>query len=78
MKQTAIFRGTIVGSGHRVECKVRATKTTLDESAPPAFSNYRIMNSHLTDNLPDGDYEVLVNGERIRVKHQDGHFVGRP
>jgi hypothetical protein len=36
------------------------------------------MNSHLTDNLPDGDYEVLVNGERIRVKHEDGHFVERP
>jgi len=36
MKQTVVFSGTIVGEGQRVECKVRATKTTLD-TPPPCF-----------------------------------------
>jgi hypothetical protein len=41
MKETVIFSGTIVGEGQRVECKIRATKTTLDgdPSVSSAFSN---------------------------------------
>ena len=44
MKETVFFNGAIVGEGRRVECRVRATKTTidLDPYAPPEFSDYDI------------------------------------
>jgi len=47
---------SIIGEGQRVECKVRATKTTFDKD-PPVFSDYRIVDSDATDRLPDGNYE---------------------
>jgi hypothetical protein len=79
VKESVIFSGTIVGEGQRVECKVRATKTTLDgdPSVPPAFSEYSIMESNETAKLPDGDYEVLANGEIHKVRRTAGRFVAR-
>jgi len=81
MKEIVVFSGLIVGEGKRVECKVRAAKTTLDGSSdvPPAFSEYRVMDSDLTDRLPDGNsYEIhLSNGECIPVRRSAGHFLGR-
>jgi hypothetical protein len=62
-----------------VECKVRATKATLDAdpSVPPVFSEYSIMESSETAKLPDGDYEVLANGEIKKVRRTAGRFVAR-
>jgi hypothetical protein len=79
VKEMVISSGTIVGENQQVECKVRATKTTLggDPSIPPEFSDYRIMDSDVTDRLPDGDYELLVNGQRIRLRRNGGRFLGR-
>ena len=79
MKETVFFRGIIVGEGHSVDCKVRATKTTLDldPDAPPEFSNYDIMDSATTVTLPDGDYEVLANGREILCRLKRGRFLWR-
>ena len=79
MKETVFFSGTIVGEGHRVDCKIRATKNTLDidPDAPPEFSDYDIMDSPATVKLPDGDYEVLANGAKIRCKLNRGRFLWR-
>ncbi len=77
MQETIIFNGTIIGEGQRVECEVRATKTTLDGD-PPLFSDYRIMESDVTDRLPDGNYELLVNRERTRFSRDAGRFQSRP
>jgi hypothetical protein len=76
-----VFSGTIIGKDQQVECKVRAVKTTLDGApdVPPAFSEYRVMDSNMTAGLPDGDnYEIhLSNGERIPVRRENGQFLGR-
>jgi hypothetical protein len=81
MKEMVIFSGAIVGDGKRVECKVRAVKITLDGApdVPPAFSEYRVLDSDMTDKLPDGNsYEIhLSNGERIPVRRSAGQFLGR-
>jgi hypothetical protein len=79
VKEMVFFPGTIVGEGLRVDCTVRATKTTLDldPDAPPEFSNYDILHSPATVRLPDGDYEVLANGFKIRCKLNRGRFVWR-
>ena len=80
MQETVMFSGTIVCERQRVECKVRATKTTFDKdpSTRPVFSEYRIMESDATDGLPDGQYDLLANGERIRFSRDAGRFLSRP
>jgi hypothetical protein len=77
VQETIIFSGTIIGEGQRVQCEVRATKTTL-VGYPSVFSDYRIMESDLTDGLPDGNYELLVNRERTRFSRDAGRFLSRP
>jgi hypothetical protein len=79
VKETVFFSATIVGEGRRVACKVRATKSTmdLDPDAPPEFSGYDIVDSADTVRLPDGEYEVLTNGQTIRCKLSRGRFVWR-
>ena len=77
VQETISFSGTIIGEGQRVECEVRVTKTTLD-GYPAVFSNYRIMESDLTDRLPDGHYDLLVNHERTRFSRDAGRFLSHP
>jgi hypothetical protein len=79
VKEKAFFSGIIVGNGQPVECEIQATKSTLGgvSPSPPAFADYRIMDSEATRRLPDGDYEVLANGERIKVRRKDGYFLTR-
>jgi hypothetical protein len=79
MRRTfSIFSGTIVSEGQRVDCKVRATKTTFDgdPSIPPELSDYSVMESSATSKLPDGDYEILTNGKAIKVRRKGGRFLG--
>jgi hypothetical protein len=79
VKETVFFSGIIVGKSQRIECEIQAKKSTLGGVSPfpPAFSDYRIMDSEATRRLPDGDYEVLANGERIKVQRKSGYFLAR-
>jgi hypothetical protein len=79
LKERVVFSGIIVGNGQRVECEIQATKSTLGGLPPStaAFSDYRIMDSEATRRLPDGDYEVLANGERIKVRRKGEYFLAR-
>jgi hypothetical protein len=77
VQETITFSGTIIGEGQRIECEVRATKTTLDGD-PPLVSGYRIVESDVTDGLPDGDYDLLVNNERTRFRRDAGRFLTHP
>ena len=77
MQETVIFAGIIIGAGRRMPCEVRATRTTLSGD-PPVVSGYWIVESDVTDTLPDGEYELLVNRERARFSRDAGRFVSRP
>jgi hypothetical protein len=77
MQETVNFSGTIIGGGQRIACEVRAIKTTL-VGDPPVISGYWIVESDVTDGLPDGNYELLVNRERTRFKRDAGRFISRP
>jgi hypothetical protein len=79
MKEPVVLGGVIVGGERRVECKIRATKITTvgDPAAPPVFCDYRVMKSNETNALPDGDYEILTNGQTIKVKLKNERFVAR-
>ena len=76
MQETVTFSGTIIGEGRRVECEVRAIKTTLVGDRP-LVSGYWIVESDVTDGLPDGNYELLVNRERTRFRRDAGRFMSR-
>ena len=80
MEEILNLNGIIVGHGFHIECVIRVTKTTLDgyPSAPPAYSDYRIMDSALIDKLPDDDYEILVGDERLPLRKVNGRFRERP
>jgi hypothetical protein len=77
VQESISLSGTIIGEHQRIECEVRATKTTLDGD-PPLVSGYRIVESDLTDRLPDGSYELLVNRERTRFRRDAGRFFSHP
>ena len=79
VRETVFFRGIIVGNGQRVDCELQAKKSTLGgvPPSPAAFSDYRVMDSEATRRLPDDDYEVLVNGERLKVQRKSGYFLAR-
>jgi hypothetical protein len=79
VKETVFFSGIIVGHGQRVECEIQAKKSTLAGVSPyPAtFAEYRVMDSEATRRLPDGDYEVLANGERLKLQRKSGYFLAR-
>lgn len=71
--------GTLVGQGHEVNCQVSSIQTTLDgaPSIPPEYSDFSIMNSDATARLPEGDYELLVRGERVSLRHKNGKYHRR-
>jgi hypothetical protein len=79
VKETVFFSGIIVGNGQRVECEIQAKKSTLGGVSPypAAFADDRVMDSEATRRLPDGDYDVLANSERIKVLRKGGYFLAR-
>ena len=79
LKERMFFAGIIVGKGQRIEREIQATKFMLGGVSPfpPTFSDYRVMDSEATRRLPDGEYEVLANGERIKVLRKGGYFLAR-
>ena len=76
-RKAVILNATISGGEKRVNCKIRAIETTLSPSIPPVFSNYEVIDTPETVQLPDGNYEISVNGEQIPVSKQSGAFLAR-
>jgi hypothetical protein len=66
-----------LGKTGRLNCEVRATKNTddADPSAPPVLSEIRVTESDAISKLPDGDYQLLVDGKLVHVKREDGCFT---
>ena len=78
MKNVVILSATVSGEGHSVECRVRATKSTLaGASLPPFYSNMSVVPCDAVNVLPDGSYEILVNKERFSVRRERGEFIER-
>lgn len=78
MKDLVILNAVVVGEGRSVECKVRAIENRLPgANLPPAYSEMRVMTSNAVAALPDGLYEIHVNGERIPVRREHGDFLAR-
>jgi hypothetical protein len=54
---------------------LRATKVSLPESSAAAYTNYSM--KAVSQPLPEGDYDLLVNGETYRIVFSNGHWLAR-
>ena len=81
MQETVIFSGTIIGEGQRVECKVRATKSLLDEGPhdgktviPAAKLAPQVIRPQVAYLLADMMTDVIRRGTGVaaRVLNRDG------
>lgn len=67
------FPGIVRGNGEEVECVIRALEVRLLGTDAVAYTQYRV--EQLSKSLPDGVYDIVVNGETQRAKYQNGHWL---
>jgi hypothetical protein len=67
------FQGRITGNGHEASCMVRALHVTDAGSITVPQGQYSV-GSVSDRNLPEGVYQVLVNGEAHLVRLADGSW----
>lgn len=75
-RESVRFPGRLQGEGRQAECTVQATKVGLPGTGVFAYTNYSI--SDVSKALPPGTYELVANGERIAVRHFNGHWLAAP
>jgi hypothetical protein len=66
------FEGAIIGLAQRIPCKVRAIRAAADENWTD--SDHAIIEDTKTDKLPDGDYDLQIDGRQLPLKRKDGKF----
>lgn len=70
MKEIVRFPGIIKGQGLMATCTVEAIKTSLPGSNDFHIHDYSIID--VSQDLPDGRYDITANGETHWIKHKDG------
>jgi hypothetical protein len=66
------FDAIIIGLAQRMSCKVRAVRQTSDNNCTD--SGHAIIEDAKTDRLPNGDYDVQIEGRQFAFKRKDGKF----
>jgi hypothetical protein len=72
VKQLVSFPGILRGGRREATCTVLTTQVTLPGNAGVRHTDYSIRNVSL--DLPNGQYELLANGETIPVSHRLGSW----
>jgi len=73
MKERVSFPGILRGQGHEANCTVWATKVTLPGTGQSAYAKYSVEN--VSKMLPEGEYQLLANGEASAVRYQNGNWL---
>jgi len=78
-RKLAFLSGILRGEGRQRECRIRATKVTMqvDElmpSPPIAYANLAIVD---LDDFPDGNYEVTFDGQKELLTKKNRHYLAR-
>jgi len=76
-KETVPLKAVLSGEGRQRICRVRVSKqsTYPDECAHPASVSYSCCRIEDTDDFPDGDYELVFDDRRVRLKKQAGQYL---
>jgi hypothetical protein len=76
--EVVYFEGVIVGLGQRTPCRVRAVRTVTVEHYS-TDSGHAIIEDAKTDELPDGDYNIQIDGKPFTFERRGGKFgLGQP
>lgn len=74
-RETVRLEGFLQGQGQQVRCHVQATRVS-HPTAPGVFEYVRfdVLDEERLG-LPDGDYDLLIDGRTIRLRRSDGFFL---
>jgi hypothetical protein len=75
IRERGRFSGILRGEGQEATCTVSATKVTLAGTSESTYTDYSIEN--VSKALPDGNYQLTVNGETIRIRHEGGGWLSQ-
>jgi hypothetical protein len=64
--------GVLWAGGHEATCVVSATRVSLLGLSAVAYRNYSI--EQVSKDLPEGSYQLSVNGEIIPMRHHNGQW----
>ena len=75
MTELVILRAVLRGQGAEAPCIIKATRTHL----PGKGIKPQIVDPSLTKplSLPDGNYDLLVDGDCLQVRLENGHLLSR-
>lgn len=72
-KELVRFAGTIRGQGREATCTVSALKVTLGGAGVSAYARYSV--EAVSQLLPEGEYQLFVNGQSFAMRHHGGHWL---
>lgn len=72
-RKSVSFPGVLTGQGQQATCVVSALEVTLGGTNESAYIDYSI--SSVSKMLPDGDYELVANGEKSRIRLKNGSWL---
>lgn len=73
MKEPVRLSGVLKGEGHEANCTVSALKVTMPGGAVSAYTRHTV--TRVETALPDGRYELIVNGQKIFLRHDGGKWI---
>ena len=73
VKERISFTGILRGYGQEASCEGYVTQVTLPRSGiPSAHTEFLITN--VSKQLPEGEYQLLAQGETLTVQHRSGKW----
>jgi hypothetical protein len=72
-KETVTLLAKLKGMGREVSCTVSATKLSLPEFRITGFVQCDVLQA--PDDLPDGDYFVILGGRPMLVQRENGVWL---
>lgn len=69
------FSGTLLGQGEEAACIINAMEVTNPGVGAVAYCRQSI--ESVSKVLPDGDYQLLANGETVAFHFSNGNWLSR-
>lgn len=73
LKERVSFAGILRGEGYEVPCTVSALKVTQRGTGISAYAQYSV--SNISQPLPEGEYQLSVNGQSFAMRNQGGNWL---
>jgi hypothetical protein len=73
MQRYVYWDGLLRRNDEETHCSLRATEVTQPGDGPPAHTGYEII--HVSKRLPNGEYDLVTHGERLKARQAKGLWV---